>query len=127
MKPTPQISSNQRNRRTFLLTDYQYQTTALSADHAVAKKAPTARELETFRKLSTEFFATEIPPDYVEEFFFFILTTGIATCRSFRAWLPSHGWLGITDGPACFGGRRPPQQCVICVRETYRLRRRALL
>jgi len=79
MKPTPQISSNQRNRRTFLLTDYQYQTTALSADHAVAKKAPTARELETFRKLSTEFFATEIPRDYVAELFFFILITGIAT------------------------------------------------
>jgi hypothetical protein len=78
MKPTPQISSNERSQRTFPFTDYQYQTTALSADHAVAKKAPTARELETFRKLSTEFFATEIPRDYVAELFFFILITGIA-------------------------------------------------
>ena len=79
MKPTPQISSNERSQRTFPLTDNQYQTTALSADQAVAKKALTARELETFRKLSTEFFATEIPRDYVAELFFFILITGIAT------------------------------------------------
>ena len=78
MKPTPQISSNERSQQTFPFTDYQYQTTALSADHAVAKKAPTARELETFRKLSTEFFATEIPRDYVAELLFFILITGIA-------------------------------------------------
>ena len=79
MKPTPQISSNERSQQTFPFTDYQYQTTALSADHAVAKKAPTARELETFRKLSTEFFATEIPRDYIAELFFFILISGIAT------------------------------------------------
>jgi len=79
MKPTPQISSNERSQQTFPFTDYQYQTTALSADHAVAKKAPTVRELETFRKLSTEFFATEIPRDYVAELLFFILITGIAT------------------------------------------------
>ena len=78
MKPTPQISSNERSQRTFPLTDYPYQATA-SADRAVARKAPTARELETFRKLSTEFFATEISRDYVAELFFFILITGIAT------------------------------------------------
>ena len=78
MKPTPQISSDERSQRTFPFTDYQYQTTALSADHAVAKKAPTARELETFRKLSTEFFANETPRDYIAELFLFILITGIA-------------------------------------------------
>jgi hypothetical protein len=85
MKPTPQISSNQRSQRTFPFTDYQYQTTAWSADHAVAKKAPTARELETFRKLSTEFFGTEIPRDYVAELFFFILMTGIAAWPIFSS------------------------------------------
>ena len=79
MKPTPQVSSNERSKRTFPFTDYQYQTTVLSADRALAKKAPTARELETFRKLSTEFFATEIPRDYIAEFFFLILIPGIAT------------------------------------------------
>ena len=78
MKPTPQISSNERSQWTFPFTHYQYQTTALSADRAVAKKAPTARELETFRKLSTEFFSTEIPRDYIAELFLFILITGIA-------------------------------------------------
>ena len=78
MRPRPQISSNERSQRTFPFTDYQYQTTALSADYAVAKKAPTARELETFRKLSTEFFANETPRDYVAELFLFILIAGIA-------------------------------------------------
>jgi hypothetical protein len=79
MKPTPQISSNQRKQRSFPLTDYQYQTSASSADRAAATKMPAARELQTFRKLSTEFFATEIPREYVAELFFFILITGIAT------------------------------------------------
>ena len=79
MKPTPQFSGNQRTQRSFPHTNYQYHTSASSADRAVAKKAPTARELETFRKLSTEFFATEIPRDYIAELFFFILITGIAT------------------------------------------------
>jgi hypothetical protein len=79
MKPTPQISSKQRKQRSFPLTDYQYQASASSADRAVARKTPPARELQTFRKLSTEFFATEIPRDYVAELFFFILISGIAT------------------------------------------------
>jgi hypothetical protein len=79
MKPAPQISSNQRKQRSFPLTDYLYQTSALSADRTVAKETPAARELQTFRKLSTEFFATEIPRDYVAELFFFILISGIAT------------------------------------------------
>ena len=79
MKPTPQVSSSERKQRSFPLTDYQYQTSALSADRAVAKKAPAARELQNFRKLSTEFLATEISRDYVAELFFFILITGIAT------------------------------------------------
>ncbi|SRR6266699_2458246 len=78
MKPTTQISSNERNQRSFPLTDYQYQTSASSADRAVARKTPATLELQTFRKLSTEFFATEIPRDYVAELFFFIVMTGIA-------------------------------------------------
>jgi hypothetical protein len=76
---TLQISGNQREQPSFPLTDYQYQTSASSADRAVTERAPAARELQTFRKLSTEFFATEIPRDYVAELFFFILISGIAT------------------------------------------------
>ena len=78
MKPTTQISSNQQKQRTFPLTDYQYQTSALSADRAVATKTPTTRELQTFRKLSTEFLANETPRNYMAELFLFILITGIA-------------------------------------------------
>ena len=78
MKPTTQISSSQRKQRSFPLTDYQYQTSRPSADRAVARKTPGARELQTFRKLSTEFFVTEAPRNYVAELLFFILITGIA-------------------------------------------------
>ena len=78
MKPTPQISSEQWKQRSFPLTDYQYQTRALSSDRASAKKTPAALELKTFRKLSTEFFATETPRDFIAELFFFILISGIA-------------------------------------------------
>ena len=78
MKPTPQISSDERSQRTFPFTDYQYQTTALSAGRAVAKKTPSPLELKTFRKLSTEFFASETPRDYIAELSFFILITGVA-------------------------------------------------
>ena len=78
MKPIPQISSNQRKQRSFPLTDYHYHASASSADRAVARKTLAARELQTFRKLSTEFFATEIPRDYIAELFFFMLITGIA-------------------------------------------------
>ena len=79
MKRTSQISSNERKQRSFPLTDYQYQTNALSADRAAAKKTPATRELQTFRKLSAEFFATETPRDFIAELFFFVLITGIAT------------------------------------------------
>ena len=78
MKPTPQISSKQRKRRSFPLTDYQYRISALLASRGIAKKTPSALELKTFRKLSTEFFATETPRDYIAELFFFVLISGIA-------------------------------------------------
>ena len=78
MKPIPKISSEQRKQRSFPLTDYQYRTSALSAGRVIAKKTPSALELKTFRKLSTEFFATETPRDYIAELFFFILISGIA-------------------------------------------------
>ena len=78
MKPTTQISSKQRKQRSFPLTYYQYQTSALSANRAVAEKTPAARELKTFRKLSTEFFAKETPRDFIAELFLFTLIAGIA-------------------------------------------------
>ena len=78
MKPTIQISSNKRKQRSFPLTDYQYQTNLRPADRAVAKKTPVACELQTFRRLSTEFFVTELAREYVAELLFFILITGIA-------------------------------------------------
>jgi hypothetical protein len=53
-------------------------TEEASAGRVIAKKTPSALELKTFRKLSTEFFANETPRDYVAELSLFILITGIA-------------------------------------------------
>src|SRR5260370_21699902 len=86
MKPTPQINHNQhgsrrdngarRSNRRFLLTDYNYRPTpetqvGFSADQPAAK-------LPAFHKLSSEFLGAERSRDYIAEFSFFILITGIA-------------------------------------------------
>ena len=80
MKPTTQISHNQRGSRrgdrSFPLTDYSYQATAdpKSSSSAVrpATKAPA------FHKLSSEFFGAETSRGYIAELLLFILIVGIA-------------------------------------------------
>jgi len=76
MKQTNQISATQHARRSFPLTDYNFQATvdakASSAAVRPATKAPA------FHKLSSEFFGAETSRDYVAELLFFILITGIA-------------------------------------------------
>jgi hypothetical protein len=80
MKPTTQISHNQRGSRrgdrSFPLTDYSYQATvdAKSGSSAVqpARKAPA------FYKLSSEFFGAETSRGYIAELLFFILIVGLA-------------------------------------------------
>ncbi len=66
MKPTPQITPNQR-----------------AAQATIEVPANTAAVLPTtkpraFYKMSTEFFETETHLDYIAELFFFILIMGIA-------------------------------------------------
>jgi hypothetical protein len=78
MKPTPQISFNQRERRNFPLTDYQFQSTADLRATAPAIRQKSISELRTFRKVSSEFLATETSRDYVMEFLLFALITGIS-------------------------------------------------
>jgi hypothetical protein len=88
MKPTPQISPNERSPRSdgrhlrdhqnLPLTDYSYQSSAAAVGHhsALAKKAIT--ELRTFRKISSEFFAAEAGREYVGEAILFASILGVA-------------------------------------------------
>jgi len=81
MKPTPQVSSNQRyprgdssayrDHRSCPLTDYSFQSTAeaLSRSSAIAEKG--IAELRTFRKISREYFGAEAAGEYLKEAIFF--------------------------------------------------------
>jgi hypothetical protein len=81
MKPTPQVSSNQRHprgdssaspdHRSCPLTDYSFQSTAeaLSRSSAIAEKG--IAELRTFRKISREYFGAEAGGEYLKEGIFF--------------------------------------------------------
>jgi len=62
MKPTPQISHNQR--QSFPLTDCNYQPTAEPTTAAGQKVA----KLTGLHKLSSDFIGTEMVRDYVTEF-----------------------------------------------------------
>jgi len=88
MKPTPQVSSNQRHtrgdssaspdHRSRPLTDYSFQLTAeaLSRSSAIAEKG--IAELRTFRKISREYFGAEAGGEYLKEGIFFAWITCVA-------------------------------------------------
>jgi hypothetical protein len=86
MKPTPQISHNQRglgrdngtrrSNRRLLLTDYNYRPTAEPQMGSPAGQPVT--KLPAFHKLSSELLGAERSLDYVAELSFFILITGLA-------------------------------------------------
>jgi hypothetical protein len=76
MKPTPQLSHNQRAARSFPLTDYSFQATAEAPANTAA--AHPATKPPAFYKMSCEFFETETHLDYIAELFFFILIMGVA-------------------------------------------------
>ena len=88
MKPTPQISPNERSahsdgrdlrdHQNLPLTDYSYQSSAAAVGHhsALAQKAVT--ELRTFRKISSEFFAAEAVREYLGEAILFASMLSVA-------------------------------------------------
>ncbi len=86
MKPTPQISPNQRSWRrysgalrehkSFPLTDYSFQSTAEARKSSSSGRSAT--KLPAFYRLSSEFFGTEMSRDYVTEFLLFTLIGGIS-------------------------------------------------
>ena len=88
MKPTIQISSNERdshrdshalsNNRSFPVTDYSYQSTAeaIGRSSAIAEKATA--ELRTFRTISRKFFGAEAKREYVAEALLFAWISCVA-------------------------------------------------
>ncbi len=88
MKPTTQISSNERDshreshalrdHRSFPLTDYSYQSTAEALDRSSAIAEKLTAELRTFRTISRKFFGGEANRDYVAEALFFISISCVA-------------------------------------------------
>jgi hypothetical protein len=86
MKPTPQISHNQRglgrdngtsrSNRRLLLTDYNYRPTAETQVNSSAGWPAT--KSPPFHKLSSELLGVERSRDYVAELLLFVLITGIA-------------------------------------------------
>ena len=88
MKPTSHFNLSQRDshddnralrdRRSFPVTDYSFQSTAETVARPYAISEKGVSELRTFRKVSTEFFGTEMNRDSVTEFVFFALITAIA-------------------------------------------------
>ena len=87
MKPTPEISTNQRSERvdsrlphdrgSFPLTAYSYQSIdeTFGFANAIGK---TTQELRTFRKASNEFFDAEASREYLMEAIFFVLISAVA-------------------------------------------------
>jgi hypothetical protein len=75
MKPTSQISSNQRS---FPSTDFHYQSTMEAGGSSPTIPEKGISELRTFRKLSSEFFGTETSRDYVAELLLFSSIAGVS-------------------------------------------------
>ena len=86
MKPILQINHKQRGshcddrarrgHQSFPLTDYNYRPTAEA--EAISPAVRPATKSPAFHKLSSEFLGAETSRDYVAEFLFFVLITGIA-------------------------------------------------
>lgn len=86
MKPTPQISSNHDRLRKdsraadrrFPLTDYSFQTAAETLDSPAAVANKGMAELRSFRKVSRDFFGSEMTRDCVAEAMFFAWMSCVA-------------------------------------------------
>jgi len=77
MKPIPQVSSQQNDRKSFPLTDYQYQST-LEASRPGVKETRGAHPLRAIWKLSAGFFGAEVARDFAIEFALFALIAGLS-------------------------------------------------
>lgn len=77
MKPTPQVSSEQTDRKSFPLTDYHYRST-LEASRADVKETSGAHPVRGIWKLSAEFLGTEARLDYAAELVLFSLIAGLS-------------------------------------------------
>jgi hypothetical protein len=75
MKPTLQISDNQKAARSFPFSDYNFQPTAEA--NSVSAPAERVTKAPAFHELSREIFAVKTTGEYIAEFFVFALIGGI--------------------------------------------------
>ncbi|MDP9254749.1 MAG: hypothetical protein M3O66_07425 [Verrucomicrobiota bacterium] len=90
MKLTPQLTSHERSLRadirgsrdhgTFLLTDYNFQSSAEARNVSapLPGKTPRVSELNRFWKLSSEFLGAETRRDYLKEGIYFSLIVAVS-------------------------------------------------
>src|SRR5207245_11553469 len=99
MKPTPQISHNQRgsgrdngtrrSNRRLLLTDYNYHPTPETQMGSSAGQPVT--KLPPFHKLSSALLGVVRSRDYVDELMLFVLITGVQTWAVVSLLIALHG------------------------------------
>jgi hypothetical protein len=76
MKPTPQVINQEHARRSFPLTDYNFQATVEAKSSCAA--IHSEKKLRSFWKVSTEFFGGEAHLDYAVEFMCFTIIGAIS-------------------------------------------------
>jgi hypothetical protein len=77
MKPTAQLSSQQQDRKSFPLTDYNFQTT-IERSRAGIQQARSPQTLRSIWKMSAHFFGFEARLDYAIEFALFSLILAVS-------------------------------------------------
>lgn len=75
MKPTPPITPNQHGRRSFPVTDYNFQPTAEAPVNTAT--VHTAKKSPAFHKLSSEVFDRKTSGEYFAELFVFVVISGL--------------------------------------------------
>ena len=88
MKPIPHFDSDQghsrddgsalRQRRSFPITDYSFQSTVETVAQPSAISGKGISELRTFRKVSSDFFGAEAGRDYLAEVILFACISCVA-------------------------------------------------
>lgn len=71
MKPTVQISDDQKAARSFPFSDYNFQPTIEAK--SVSAPARSATKAPAFHELSREIFAVKTTGDYIAELFVFVV------------------------------------------------------
>lgn len=84
MKPTPQVSPNENERRSFPLNDYSYHS-AVETSRAITEHEAEVREARAFWKMSSEVFGPKTSAEYVRELLAFAAMSALSAWPVFVA------------------------------------------